>query len=159
MGILGIKHRWVAAIMIALSLAALSLVGGCGSGGDAASDQTQDDSDEICPDTLLTGDKIAFSSSLDESGVPVGSATVFPSDTSEIYCTFTLSDNLCCSDITVLWQYGGETVDIWVEDGTGLPPINTVSFVRPEGGFASGEYVVKVFISIQEVLSATITVE
>jgi hypothetical protein len=141
--------------MIALSLAALSLVGGCGSGGDAAGSVQ----DEVCPDTLLTGDKIAFTNSLDESRVPVGSATVFPSDTAEIFCTFTLSGNLCCSDITVLWQYGGETVKFWVEDGTGLPAINAVSFVRPEGGFASGEYVVKVFISIQEVLSATFTVE
>ena len=149
----------IAGVVIVAALSLAVLAGGCGSGGDAASDQAQNEPDEVCPDTLVEVDKIAFSSSLDESGVPVGSATVFPSDTAEIYCTFTLSDNLCCSDITVLWQYGGETVDIWVEDGTGLSPINTVSFVRPEGGFASGEYVVKVFISIQEVLSATFTVE
>lgn len=149
----------IAGVVIVATLSLAVLMGGCGLGGDAAPDQVQDEPDEVCPDTLLTGEKIVFSTSLDENGVPAGSATVFPSDTAEIFCTFTLSDNLCCSDITVLWQYGGETVDIWVEDGTGLPATNTVSFVRPEGGFASGEYVVKVFISIEEVISATFTVE
>lgn len=149
----------IAGVAIAAALSLAVLAGGCGSGGEAAPDQTQDNSDEVCPDTLLTGEKIVFSTSLDENGVPAGSATVFASDTAEIFCTFTLSDNLCCSDVTVLWQHGGETVDIWVEDGTGLPATNTVSFVRPEGGFPSGEYVVKVFISIQEVISTTFTVE
>ena len=143
----------VTVIVAALSLAVLA--GGCGPGGDAAGSIQ----DEVCPDALLTGQEIVFSSSLDESGAPVGNATVFLSDTAEIFCTFTLSGNLCCSDVVVLWQYGGETVKFWAEDGTGLPAINTVSFVRPEGGFASGEYVVKVFIVIEDVLSATFTVE
>ena len=144
-----------------LALLTLALVAvpsaGCVSTDDAV--QTQDEPLEICPDTLLQGDSIVFSAGIDSDGDPQDIATVFPTDIAEIFCTFTLSGDLCCSEITVIWQYGEETIYYWSRDGTGLPAINTVSIARPEGSFASGEYLVKIFVSIREMISETFTVE
>ena len=132
---------------------------GCTSTDEATPAQTQDEPSEICPDTLLQGDRIVFSAGIDNNGDPLDIATAFPSDTAEIFSTFTLSGGLCCSIVIVMWQLEGENVLYWSEDGTGLPDTNTVSMARPEGGFASGEYLVKVFVSIREVISETFTVE
>ena len=149
------------ATLTLLALLVLALVAvpsaGCVSTDEAA--QTQDEPLEICPDTLLQGDSIVFSVGIDNDGDPQDTATVFPADTAEIFATFTLSDDLCCSDVTVIWQYGEETVYYWSQDGTGLPDTNTVSMTRPEGGFASGEYLVKVFVSIRQVIDETFAVE
>lgn len=143
-------------VLLSLALIAVSFAG-CVSTDEAA--QTQDKPLEICPDTLLQGDRIVFSVGIDNDGNPLGIVTVFPADTAVIFATFTLSGDLCCSEVTVIWQYGEETVYYWSQDGTGLPDTNTVSMARPEGGFASGEYLVKVFVSIREVINETFAVE
>ena len=147
-----------AAVLLALSLAAVPLAG-CSSGDQTAPAQAQDEPVEACPDTLLTGDSITFSNDLDAYGRPLDSATVFSVDTAEIFCTFTLSGDICCTNVIVMWHYGDEVVHYWNEDGTGMPQTNTVSFDRPEDGFPKGDYLVKVFVGIRETISGTFTVE
>lgn len=144
--------------LLALALVAVPLAG-CTLTDEATATQTQDESDWVCPDTLLQGDRIVFSAGIDNNGNPLDIATVFPADTAEIFSTFTLSGNLCCSDVIVIWQHGDETVFYWSQEGTRMPATNTVSMTRPEGGFASGEYLVRVFIFIREVISEIFTVE
>ena len=144
--------------LLALALVAIPLVG-CTQTDEVAPGQTQDELPAICPDTLLQGESIVFSTGIDNDGDPLDIATVFPADTAEIFSTFTLSENLCCSDVIVMWQHKGENVLYWNQDGTGLGDTNTVSMARPEGGFASGEYLVKIFVSIREVISGTFTIE
>jgi hypothetical protein len=145
-------------LLALLALVAVPLAG-CTSTDEAASALTQDEPNEICTDTLLQGDRIVFSVSIDNVGDPQGIATVFPARTAEIFSTFTLSDDLCCSDVIVIWQHGGETVYYWSQDGTGMPATNTVSMTKPEGGFARGEYLVKVYVSIHELISETFIIE
>jgi hypothetical protein len=151
------------AALTVMGLLALALLvvpfAGCSSNDEAAPAQMQDEPDVYCPDTLLEGDSVVFSTSVDSAGEPQGIATTFPTDTAEIFCTFTLTGDLCCSNVVVMWQHGGETVFYWSQDGTGMPETNTVSMARPEGGFAGGEYQVKVFIFIREVISETFIVE
>jgi hypothetical protein len=162
MALSGCSMRNIATITL-LSLLALALVAvplaGCTQTDEAAPGQTQDEPSDICPDTLLQGDSIVFSTDIDNDGDPLDIATVFPADTAEIFCTFTLSGDLCCSDVIVMWQHEGVNVLYWNEDGTGLPDTNTVSMARPEGGFVSGEYLVRVFVSIREVINETFTIE
>ena len=151
------------AIITLLALPALALVAvplaGCALTDEAAPAQTQDEPPTICLDTLLKGDRIVFSTSLDNNGYSLDVATVFPADTTEIFATFTLSASLCCMDVIVMWQHEGENVLYWSQDGTGLPDTNTVSMARPDGGFASGDYLVTVFVSMLEVIHDTFTVE
>jgi hypothetical protein len=96
---------------------------------------------------------------MDINEQPLGIATTFPADTAEIFSTSTLSGDLCCSDVAVIWQQGDETVFYWSQDGTGMPATNTVSMSKPEGGFARGEYLVKVYVGILELISETFVVE
>jgi hypothetical protein len=148
-----------------LTLLAVAMVAapfaGCSVPDEAALGQMQDESSEIwiCPDTLLQGDIAVFSTSIDSDGQPQDIATAFPADAAEIFCTFTLSGDLCCSDVIVIWQHEGETVFYFSQDGTGMPDTNTVSIIRPEEGFARGEYLVKVYVSIREVISETFIIE
>ena len=148
---------------IVLGLLVLAMVAapfaGCTVSDEAATGQTLEEPDEICPDTLLLGENAVFSTSLDSDRYPQGVTTVFPANTAEIFCTFTLSDDLCCSEVIVIWQHEGETVLYLSLDGTGLPATNTLSMVRPEEGFAKGEYLVKVYVNIRELISGTFTVE
>ena len=146
-----------------LALLALALVAvpfaGCTQTDEAVPGQTQDESSPYCPDTLLQGDTAVFSTSMDNNGQPLGVETTFPTDTAEIFSTFTLSGDPCCSDVIVIWQHGDETVFYWSRDGTGMPATNTVSMIKPEGGFAKGEYLVKVYVGIRELISETFVVE
>jgi hypothetical protein len=146
-----------------LTLLAVAMVAapfaGCSVPDEVALDQTQENPDEICPDTLLQGDIAIFSTSIDSDGQPQDIAKTFPADAAEIFCTFTLSGDLCCSDVIVIWQHEGETVFYFSQDGTGMPDTNTVSIIRPEEGFARGEYLVKVYVSIREVISETFIIE
>ena len=147
-------------VVTLLALAsAVALLTGCTYNDEASTTQTQDEPEEICPDTLLRGDSVVFWTWGGIFGQPQGIVTVFPADTAERLCTFTLSGDLCCSAVIVIWQHGGETVFYWSEDGTGMSATNTVSMVRPEGGFARGEYQVKVFVSIRELISETFIIE
>ena len=144
--------------LLALTLAAIPLTG-CTQTDEVAPGQTQDESPAICPDTLLQGDTVVFSTSMDNNGQPLGIETTFSTDTAEIFSTFTLSGGLCCSDVIMIWQQGDETVFYWSRDGTGMPATNTVSMTKPEGGFARGEYLVKVYVGIRELISETFVVE
>jgi hypothetical protein len=144
--------------LVALALIAVSFAG-CSLTDEAAPAQIQDEPPLICPDTLLQGDSIVFSAGIDNDGDPLEIATVFPADTAEIFCTFTLSGGLCCSEVIVMWQYEGENILYWSRSGTGLLANGTVSMARPEGGFASGEYLVRIFINIREMVNETFTVE
>jgi hypothetical protein len=147
-------------ILVLLSLILIAVpFTSCTATDEAAPGQTQDEPSDICPDTQLQGDSIVFSSGIDNDGDPLDIATVFPADTAEIFATFTLSGDLCCSDVIVMWEHEGKNVLYWSQDGTGLPETNTVSMARPEGGFTSGEYLVRVFVSIREMINETFTVE
>ena len=101
---------------------------------------------------------IIFSTSV-VNGSPVDVTTVFPSDIAEIFCTFTLTGDLCCSYVDVVWQLNDETVFLWGDIGTGIPATNTVSMVMPDGGFAKGEYHVQVSVNFIELVSSTFIVE
>ncbi len=142
----------VTVIVAALSLAVLA--GGCGTGDDAAVQ------DEVCPDTLVEVDEIVFLSSADMYGQPSPGGVEFPADTPVIYSVITLSQDLCCKLVTVVWQMGEETVYYWSKDSPAdLGESFTVSCARPEGGFTAGQYEVSVYIGIRALVSASFTVE
>ena len=84
----------IAGLVIVAALSLSVLVGGCGSGGDAAPDQAQNEPDEVCPDTLLKGDSYILSSEMDGSGQPLGNQNVFTPETEKIYVTFYLSQDI-----------------------------------------------------------------
>ncbi len=146
-----------------LVLLALVLVGvvlpGCSSSGEAAPDQTQDASDEIYPDTLLTGEETDYPTSedvflsavLDEEGKPVAGARVFSPDTPVIYLRFELAEDLCCQTVIVQWWYKGEVIDAWsVDDYHAI--VFMVALQQPDGGFGVGDYSARVYVQIKEVI-------
>ena len=145
------------AIPLVLSLAVWPLAG-CGSAdeGQAAGG----DEEEVCPDTLLKGDSYALSSELDVSGQALGNQNVFTPETEEIYVTFYLSQDICCTEFAVRWMRSGEIVHSWSMmsySDIGTEIIST-SFPRPEGGFTKGEYNVQVFLGIVQLFDFTFTV-
>jgi len=141
-------------IVAALSLAVLA--GGCGSDGDAAGSVQ----DEVCPDTLVEVDSIVLISSAGGPGQLPEGVAVFPTDTPEILGVVTLSQDMCCTQVTVTWRLGEETVYHWSgEDPADIGDSFTVPFVRPEGGFTTGQYKVSVYIGIRELVNASFTVE
>jgi hypothetical protein len=150
----------IAGVVIVAALSLAVLAGGCGSGGDAAPDQAQNEPDEVCPDTLVEVDEIVFLSAANLYGQPSPSGVEFPAGTAVIHSVITLSQDLCCKLVTVVWQMGEETVYYWSEDAPAdIGDSFTVSFARPEGGFTTGQYKVSVYIGIRELVNASFTVE
>ena len=149
---------------IVLGLLVLAMVAapftGCTVPDEAATGHTLEEPDEICPDTLIEADEIAFLSSANLNGQPSQDDVVFPAETPVIYGVIKLSQDLCCTLVTVVWQKEQETVHYWsVENPAEIGVSFTVPFVRPEGGFSAGQYKVTVYIGIKELVSASFTVE
>ena len=119
---------------------------------------TPENGEETDPEGIVRVDEATLSSTVDADGLPIGSTRVFTTDTEEIFCTFWLSEDLCCKVLTVIWRYGDETISSWNDpSGNTLSPL-TVSIVRPDGGFRKGEYDVVIYIDIIETITIPFTV-
>lgn len=121
-----------------LSLLMLVLVCSLPLGCNPVGDRQDEPGDEWqCPDLFITA-TVVLSSAIDSEGEPAGIATRFAADTEEIFCTFTLSDTLCCSTTSVRWFYNGEFISLHeFADNT---KSTTISLKSPEGGFVLGQY-------------------
>jgi len=111
-----------------------SLPLGCnpvGNGQDEPGDEWQ------CPDLFITA-TVLLSPAIDSEGEPAGIATRFAAGTEEIFCTFILSDTLCCSTTFVRWFYQGGFLKL--HEFSDETQSATVSLKSPEGGFEPGEY-------------------
>jgi hypothetical protein len=141
----------VVVIVAALSLAVLA--GGCGSGGNAA---TLPGDGDATPEVRV---KEAFTSAvLDEEGLPVAGAGVFSPDTPEIYLYFELVEDLCCQTVTVQWWHEGKVIKSWAEEDS-TDGIFTVALEQPDGGFGAGDYSVRVYVLVEELIHIGFTVE
>jgi len=125
----------IAVVVILAALGLAMLAGGCGSGGEAVGTVQ----DEVCPDTLVEVNEIALLSSANLYGQPLQGVAIFPADTPEIISVVSLSQDLCCTEVAVIWRFGEETVYYWSQESpAGIGDSFTVPFVRPEGGFTAG---------------------
>ena len=153
------KVRLVAVIAsLPVALSAVLLMG-CGSGG------TEQETvgggvvnEDVAPSLDVTVIEAVLSSALDEYGQPINSTDVFTTDTPEIFFTFWLSTDLCCTHLLARWLHLDEIIYTWVEEGPNLPYPYTVSISSPENGFIKGNYRVVIYIGIVEVISVPFTV-
>jgi len=106
----------------------------------------------------ISVDKVLLSSALSFYGEPINPTDTFTSDTSEIICSFWLSEDLCCKVVKLKWQYPDGTVIWWEKEGAHLERPENVSLTRPEGGFPEGEYWVYIYLEIWEIISVSFTV-
>ncbi len=149
---------FVVGVILVIALVTTPLIG-CGSEG-AGSEATE--SENVYPDAEFTLYEAILSSSLDENGLPVNSTNVFTSDTEEIFCTiWAFIPDICCTEVTVtvIWLYLDEQIGYWQEEATHIAWPATVSITRPENGFPKGDYMVVIYINIEEVISVPFTVE
>ncbi len=152
---------FVVGVILVIALVTTPLIG-CGSEG-AGAEPTGNG--EVYPyaDSVVdfVVNEAILSSALDENGLPVNSTNVFTSDTEEIFCTIWLSDSVCCDPVLIKWLYinTDETISVWGEDGSSIIGPVTTSITRPENGFPKGDYMVVLYINIQEVISVPFTVE
>jgi hypothetical protein len=122
-------------------------------------DGSAENEEDICPDSLVGVDEAILSSAVDAGGMPIDSTRVFTTDANEIYCSFWLSEDLCCKTLSVVWRYGNATIETWSDkSGITLFPL-TVSVQKPDGGFLAGGYSVVIYIDIIEVMTIPFTVE
>lgn len=148
------NYKVVNIVVICIVLMSCVILTGCSRNDNSAGTSSND---EVCPDTLVTVDEVAFSSAIDESGRPVDSSTVFPADTQEIFGTFMVPD-ICCSIVVIHWFYQDDLIHEWqgVGPGTGIP-LNS-SITKPADGFDLGNYRVVLYINVREVTTASFTV-
>jgi hypothetical protein len=124
----------------------------CGSGQAASVAETMQ---EVCPDTIILVNKANLSSSLGTNNRPIGDARIFGTDTAELFASFEVYEDICCSTITIHWIFDDEVIDFWQGYST-IPPY--VSLKSPEGGFAEGDYAAVMFIGIREVMRVPFTI-
>jgi hypothetical protein len=133
---------------------------GCGSEGTGQDTAGYEDTNhDAHSDTPITVIDFVLSSALDKNGQPANISSVFHSDTGEVYFTFWLSADLCCTRLIARWFCNDEIVSDWVEEGPNLSYPYTVSISKPEIGFAKGDYKVVIYIGITEILSVPFAVE
>jgi hypothetical protein len=135
----------IRALVLTILVVLLTLVG-CGSGEAASVTET---TQEVCPDTLILVNKANLSSSLGANLKPVGDSRMFSTDTTELFASFEVYEDICCSTVTIHWIFDGEVIDFWQGYST-IPPY--VSLKSPEGGFAKGDYAAVMYIGIREVM-------
>jgi hypothetical protein len=135
------------ALILAIPLAS------CSSEGAASS--AVDTSQEVCPDSFILVNKACLSSSLGTNNKPVGDARSFGIDTTELFCSFEVYEDICCSTVIVHWIYGGEIIDFWQGYST-IPPY--VSLKSPEEGLIKGDYTVVMYIGVREVMRVPFTI-
>ena len=159
MGIVSKRYLVASMVILAVILSAVPLIG-CGSEG-AGQEAVGDEGvyEDAWLDTQVTVIEHVLSSTLDKYGQPANSTNVFTTYTPEIFFTFWLSADLCCTRLIARWLYNDEIVSDWVEEGPNLQYPYTVSISKPEGGFAKGDYQVVIYIGINEILSVPFTVE
>ena len=138
-------------IVLTVLIAAMSFTG-CGSGEAASVSET---TQEVCPDTLILVNKATLSSSLGANQKPVGDNRVFSADTAELFVSFEVYEDICCSTIVVHWIFDDEVIDFWQGYST-IP--SYVSLKSPEGGFAKGDYTAVMYIGIREVMTVPFTI-
>ena len=99
-----------------------------------------------------------LSSELSYDGEPINPVDTFASDTPEIFCSFWLSEDLCCKVVKLKWQYPDGTVMWWEKAGNLIKVPENVSLTKPENGFPEGEYMVYIYLDIWEIFSASFAV-
>ena len=104
---------------------------------------------EVCPDTLILVNTAHLSSSLGSNYKPIGDARIFDTDTAELFVSFDVYEDICCSTVIIQWVYDEEVIDFWQSYST-MP--SYVVFSSPEGGFTEGDYAVVMYIGIREVM-------
>jgi hypothetical protein len=144
--------RLMFSVLFAILLISLFQVS-CIFNGTSKNEEDTDPEDVIWIDTAI------LTSVVGADGLPIGNTRVFTTDTEEIYCTFWVSEDLCCKTVTVVWRYGDETIGSWNDQSGDTPSPVTVSIVQPEGGFHRGEYDIVIYIDIIETITIPFTVE
>ena len=125
---------------------------GCGSG---EADSVEETTPEACPDTLILVNTAHLTSTLGENGRPFGDSRVFNADTAELFVSFEVYEDICCSTIIIQWLYDGELIDFW----QGYSTIPSYAVLKsPEGGFARGDYAAVMYIGIREVMRVPFTI-
>jgi hypothetical protein len=132
-------------IVLTVLIAAMSFTG-CGSGEAASVEET---TPEACPDILILVNTAHLTSTLGENGRPFGDSRVFSADTAELFVSFEVYEDICCSTVVIHWAYGEEVISFWQGYST-IPPYVTLR--SPEEGFTKGDYSVVMYIGIREVM-------
>ena len=115
--------------------------------------------DIVCTDSSIVVEQTILSSSTNPFGVAVNHTTVFPSSTPKIYCTFTLSQDVCCVNIVFNWYSQEEVIGTWHDIGVEADYLQqTLSLEMPEGGFTPGQYSIKLWIDVSEILDISFTI-
>lgn len=131
----------------------------CLAGGCAAPAVIEDDSpDNFCPDVYVRVSSIALSLSVDAEGNPVEPGNLFPSGSEQIICTFWLTDDLCCTTVTVAWFMEGEIISQWARDGFEIRIPTSVVLSNLPSGFVKGNYEVKVYLNTEEKISCEFSI-
>lgn len=78
----------------------------------------------------------------------------FRTDIDNIYFTFWLTGDLCCTIVAVELKYHGCVCFRWVEIGNRIGFPQSVTIV-PASGFSPGEYTVSVYIDVRMVGETT----
>ena len=117
-----------------------------------------DKTTEVCPDESIYVDRAVLTSTLGEDGLPLNTADSFAADTSEIFCVFWLSDDLCCKVLSAKWLFPDRTAIFWDKEGVTVELPDSTSITQPEGGFPPGDYLLSIYVETREVFSLPFTV-
>ena len=112
----------------------------------------------VCPDASLVVDRMYFSTTPYRFGEAENAATVFQ-PTDPVHSTMWLSTDVCCTRVILICEHEGEIVFRWEDaEGFNVTKPQPVEITAPPEGFAPGEYTVRVFIDIREVINLGFTV-
>ena len=99
-----------------------------------------------CPDTLIGVNNAIVFTTFNENGNPITTSNVFSSESEAIYCMFSLSEDLCCKTLIVVWTYEGNTIESWQDASGSIPFPITISLNKPNNGFQLGNYSISIYL-------------
>lgn len=139
---LKIRQNLISIFILSFLFAFLALISGC--------EQTQPPSVQTeipaaCPDSQVEIDKLILSEFPFESEGTTESVTVFNSGIRQIYCTFWLTDDLCCTVITLQLKDNAQVLFEWKMNGNqiGFPQTVIMEF---ETGLGTGQYLLEIYM-------------
>ena len=134
-------RKWLV-ILIAISIVLATMLTGCGNPSSLSTDSLSD---------------VTLAKGVDKNLKPLKPTYVFSSDTSRIYCTFTLTKESPNVILNAAWIYVNRenNTDYLIDDWTELTegPRSIAMFInRPPSGWPMGDYKIVLYVDSKEEL-------
>jgi hypothetical protein len=104
----------------------------------------------VCPDTYVTVDTAILTKTPYQNGDSMTSESVFSANDKEVYCTFWLTGDLCCTTVVLEVKHNAYTCFRWVEIGNRIRFPQSVT-IKPENGLKTGNYTLNIYLDTRMV--------